>query len=117
MSTDEFSPAASREIRQHWFAFLDAIEGDLAPLHDCCRRLTRNTWDAEDLLQETLLRGYADDLPLQTWLEEHIWPAEGRWIDREFVRDGTDLAILMRHYREKGESIPPEAAAFICAEM
>ena len=59
MSTDEFSPAASREIRQHWFAFLDAIEGDLAPLHDCCRRLTRNTWDAEDLLQETLLRGYA----------------------------------------------------------
>ncbi len=36
----------------------------------------------------TLLRGYADDLPLDTWLKEHIWPAEGRWVDNGFVRDG-----------------------------
>ena len=41
----------------------------------------------------TLFRGLADDLPLHTWLEEHIWPAEGRWVDEAFVRDGTDLAI------------------------
>ncbi|WP_161897748.1 TRZ/ATZ family hydrolase [Pseudomonas yangonensis] len=41
----------------------------------------------------TLLRGIADDLPLMTWLHEHIWPAEGRWVDEDFVRDGTDLAI------------------------
>jgi 5-methylthioadenosine/S-adenosylhomocysteine deaminase len=42
----------------------------------------------------TLLRGIADDLPLDVWLAEHIWPAEQRWVSREFVRDGTDLAIL-----------------------
>lgn len=42
----------------------------------------------------TLLRGYADDLPLETWLNERIWPAEQQWVNREFVRDGTDLAIL-----------------------
>jgi 5-methylthioadenosine/S-adenosylhomocysteine deaminase len=41
----------------------------------------------------TLLRGIADDLPLMTWLEQHIWPAESRWIDEAFIRDGTDLAI------------------------
>lgn len=41
----------------------------------------------------TLLRGIADDLPLMTWLHEHIWPAEGQWVDEDFVRDGTDLAI------------------------
>jgi 5-methylthioadenosine/S-adenosylhomocysteine deaminase len=41
----------------------------------------------------TLLRGYADDLGLDTWLNEHIWPAEHRWADEEFVRDGTELAI------------------------
>lgn len=41
----------------------------------------------------TLLRGIADDLPLMTWLHEHIWPAEGKWVDEDFVRDGTDLAI------------------------
>ena len=40
-----------------------------------------------------LLKGIADDLPLQRWLEEHIWPAEGRWLSEDFVRDGTDLAI------------------------
>ncbi len=40
-----------------------------------------------------LLRGIADDLPLHTWLAEHIWPAEGRWLSAEFVRDGTRLAV------------------------
>lgn len=41
----------------------------------------------------SLFRGLADDLPLMTWLHEHIWPAEGQWVDHEFVRDGTRLAI------------------------
>jgi 5-methylthioadenosine/S-adenosylhomocysteine deaminase len=41
----------------------------------------------------SLFRGLADDLPLKTWLEQHIWPAEARWADREFVRDGTRLAV------------------------
>jgi len=42
----------------------------------------------------TLLRGLADDMPLSEWLEQHIWPAEMRWAGQEFVRDGTELAIL-----------------------
>jgi 5-methylthioadenosine/S-adenosylhomocysteine deaminase len=41
----------------------------------------------------TLLRGYADDYALHTWLNEHIWPAEGKWVSEAFVRDGTKLAI------------------------
>ncbi|MCD8523225.1 MAG: TRZ/ATZ family hydrolase [Saccharospirillaceae bacterium] len=41
----------------------------------------------------SLFRGMADDLALMTWLQEHIWPAEGRWVDDAFVRDGTRLAI------------------------
>ncbi len=41
----------------------------------------------------SLLRGYADDLPLMTWLNDHIWPAEGAHVDRQFVADGTRLAI------------------------
>jgi len=41
----------------------------------------------------TLFRGMSDDLPLMTWLQEHIWPAESKWVDEAFVRDGTDLAI------------------------
>lgn len=41
----------------------------------------------------SLLRGYADDLPLMPWLEQHIWPAEGAHVGPDFVRDGTELAI------------------------
>jgi 5-methylthioadenosine/S-adenosylhomocysteine deaminase len=40
----------------------------------------------------SLLRGLADDLPLMVWLNEHIWPAEQRWISEEFIADGTRLA-------------------------
>ena len=42
----------------------------------------------------TLFRGLADDLPLGEWLNDHIWPAEGRFVSDAFVRDGTRLAAL-----------------------
>lgn len=41
----------------------------------------------------SLLRGYADDLPLNPWLEKHIWPAEAEHMSEEFVHDGVELAI------------------------
>ncbi len=41
----------------------------------------------------TLLRGFADDLTLMTWLQQHIWPAEIRWMSEHFVRDGVEIAI------------------------
>ena len=41
----------------------------------------------------TLFRGLADDLPLESWLRDGIWPAERRWVSAEMVRDGTELAI------------------------
>ncbi len=41
----------------------------------------------------TLFRGFGDDLPLEAWLREKIWPAERRWVSAEMVRDGTELAI------------------------
>ncbi|WP_227815063.1 TRZ/ATZ family hydrolase [Nitrogeniibacter aestuarii] len=40
----------------------------------------------------SLLRGLADDLPLMQWLEEAIWPAEGKYVSPQFVRDGSLLA-------------------------
>lgn len=40
-----------------------------------------------------LLRGYADDIPLERWLNERIWPAEMRLATPQFVADGTQLAI------------------------
>jgi 5-methylthioadenosine/S-adenosylhomocysteine deaminase len=41
----------------------------------------------------TLLRGFADDMPLAAWLGEHIWPAEAKHVNDEFVHDGSLLAM------------------------
>ncbi|WP_457624375.1 amidohydrolase [Persephonella sp.] len=41
----------------------------------------------------TLLRGYGSDNPLKVWLEEYIWPAEGKFVSYEFVKDGTEIAV------------------------
>ncbi len=42
----------------------------------------------------TLMRGFADDLPLMEWLNEHIWPAESNHVDDAFVAWGSRLAII-----------------------
>lgn len=41
----------------------------------------------------TLLRGYADDLPLKEWLEQKIWPLEAK-LTPEDIYWGTMLAIV-----------------------
>lgn len=40
-----------------------------------------------------LFRGMADDLALDEWLNQHIWPAEANWVSSQFVHDGSQLAI------------------------
>src|SRR6476619_4970660 len=41
----------------------------------------------------TLMRGIADDVPLMTWLQQHIWPAEAKHVSDEFVHDGSLLGM------------------------
>lgn len=41
----------------------------------------------------TLLRGAAESSSFDHWLRQQVWPLEQRWIDAEYVRDGTELAI------------------------
>jgi 5-methylthioadenosine/S-adenosylhomocysteine deaminase len=40
----------------------------------------------------TLLRGLADDLRLDVWLQGYIWPVEREFVSPEFVRLGTQIA-------------------------
>ena len=42
----------------------------------------------------SLFRGIADDLPLQKWLTDYIFPAEAKNVSPEFVRWGTRLGCL-----------------------
>lgn len=41
----------------------------------------------------SLLRGYGDDLPLQVWLQERVWPMEAKFT-AEHVKWGTALSII-----------------------
>lgn len=40
----------------------------------------------------SLLRGYADDMPLQRWLNDYIWPYENKMTAAD-IREGSRLAI------------------------
>jgi len=44
-------------------------------------------------LPMVLFRGLADDLPLMNWLNDYIFPAEARYINRQTVHAGSVLAI------------------------
>ncbi|MDA7085747.1 TRZ/ATZ family hydrolase [Pseudomonas sp. SA3-5] len=57
------------------------------------RLLTPGLINAHGHAAMSLFRGMADELPLSNWLQQHIWPAEAKWVDEQFVLDGTELAI------------------------
>lgn len=59
MDREGFDDDAARALRKAWFAYLDEVEPLRTPLHAYGMRLTGKVWDAEDLVQETLLRGFA----------------------------------------------------------
>ncbi len=40
-----------------------------------------------------IFRGLADDLELMDWLNNYIWPAEGKWVSHELVHDASQLAM------------------------
>ena len=41
----------------------------------------------------SLFRGLSDDIALMDWLQNHIWPAESKWVNEDFVHCGSELAI------------------------
>lgn len=50
--------------------------------------------NAHTHLPMTLLRGIQDDVPLKTWLFEKIFPLESKFVSKDFVKCGTELAAL-----------------------
>jgi len=92
-------------LEQHAVAVLDGVIQAVLPRTEGRRRFP----DYEDIFLQnhvlipglvnahthaamSLMRGHGDDLPLMRWLQEHIWPIEGKHVTAEFVRDGTMLA-------------------------
>ena len=58
MTQEPVSDATAKVLREAWFRYLDTV-GPIRPaLYRYCRRVTGHIWDAEDLLQDTLLKGF-----------------------------------------------------------
>ena len=76
-----------RYMRREWFLYLNDIEPERPRLFRYCRKLVGNVWDAEDLVQEAMLRGFAN-LALQDNRDMH-WGAylariaSNLWIDQK----------------------------------
>ncbi len=56
---DELSQDFAEEVRRAWHRFLQRTEPFRPDLYRFCRSLTGSVWDAEDLVQDTLLRAFA----------------------------------------------------------
>jgi RNA polymerase sigma-70 factor, ECF subfamily len=58
MSNLELPDNLRDELRTAWHRYIDFVTPLRPSLHNYCRRLTGNLWDAEDLVQEALLRAF-----------------------------------------------------------
>ncbi|WP_256288636.1 amidohydrolase [Halobellus inordinatus] len=79
---------------------IEAVGSKLATEHDADETLDASGGlvmpglvNAHTHVAMTLLRGYADDKPLDAWLREDIWPAEAA-LTAEDVRAGTELGLV-----------------------
>ncbi|MEM7099989.1 MAG: sigma-70 family RNA polymerase sigma factor [Pseudomonadota bacterium] len=107
MAKSEFTDQDARSSREQWFRYLDAIEPLRKDLHAYCYRLTQTVWDAEDLVQDTLLKGFGmtargdlhgDQSPVKNAKAYLFRVATNQWIDqkrkahREILRAALDIA-------------------------
>ena len=58
MASPQIDDQLRRQMVHAWYEFLVTLDPFRPDLHRYCRRLTGNVWDAEDLVQDTLLRAF-----------------------------------------------------------
>ncbi|AFM25870.1 amidohydrolase [Desulfomonile tiedjei] len=70
----------------------DEISGEVLDCTDCI--ILPGLVNAHTHAAMSLLRGLADDLPLNTWLNDYIFPSEGQYVAPDFVYLGTSLSAV-----------------------
>jgi RNA polymerase sigma-70 factor, ECF subfamily len=138
MADFEIPDALRDETRAAWHRTLDWVAPFRPALHGYCRRLTGDLWDAEDLVQDTLLRAFAVlghvHQPIRNPRAYLLRTATHLWIDR-VRRQRTERRILAERadqdpgpapgggaLREAGEALlrrlsPQERAAVVLKDV
>src|SRR5262245_51516546 len=107
MNRDHFANQGA--IRGPWRTYLDGLAVYRSDLHRYCWRLTGNVWDAEDLMQDTLVRVFGllgrNDARLENPRAYLIRAATNLWVDRmrRLAREQAVLAL------EAPEEVAPAA--------
>jgi RNA polymerase sigma-70 factor (ECF subfamily) len=82
----ELAQDFAQEVQQSWHRFLQRTESLRPDLHRYCRSLAGTVWDAEDLVQDTLLRAFAKLGDMQPQVENpkaYLFRiASNLWVDR-----------------------------------
>src|SRR5215470_19039395 len=104
---DELSEEFAGEIQQAWHRFLQRTEGIRPDLHRYCRSLTRSIWDAEDLVQDTMLRAFAKlgefSNPIDNAKSYLFRIATNLWVDR--VRRLQTIDASISNSNSSGEQV------------
>jgi RNA polymerase sigma-70 factor (ECF subfamily) len=109
----------ARTMRALWFDYLDAVEPVRSKLHAFCMKLTGTVWDAEDLVQDTLLRGFGSMGRCDMSPPPFENGSGGRWFDKPqayLSQIATNLWIdrwrrSRRDARLAAAEAPPESPA------
>lgn len=101
-------PMDSQEqvLSDHCIAVQDGRILDVLPRSDAVKKYSSDTnleydhhiiipglINAHTHAAMSLFRGIANDMALMEWLQNHIWPAEQKWVNDDFVEIGSQLAI------------------------
>jgi RNA polymerase sigma-70 factor (ECF subfamily) len=108
MADPELPDRLRDDLRAAWHRYVDLVAPLRPALHGYCRRLTGNLWDAEDLVQDTLLRGFGT---LGCTFTSVVDPrayllriATNLWIDAARRRDTEASAAAARAPLERAEA-------------
>ena len=105
MASADRAASVQDEVRPTWRAYLDDLVPFRPDLHRYCRRLTGNVWDAEDLVQDALLRVFGlmgkVDAALGDPRAYLIRTATHLWIDQARRRDVHAAALVHESAREE----------------
>jgi RNA polymerase sigma-70 factor (ECF subfamily) len=114
VADNEFPSAMQDDVRAAWHRYIDLTAPLRPALHGYCRRLTGNLWDAEDLVQDTLLRGFGTlghvHHEIQNPRAYLLRTATNLWIDT-VRRRVLEAAMLATRAAEPGGDTPAPGAA------